>query len=167
MPIPKNQLAALLQSQTGRAVPEVMPHPMQQVGTALPIYPNEVGYCPPNSDGSRKSCQNCYAYATQQRRCYLHNPQLDIAPDAVCGYHVFTEQTLQTFKEEHALPMDYLTPDLSGLERVPGGTSCDLCVAYQPVDLDHGVCNLVSSPGGSGLPAEVQPLGCCMAWRPR
>jgi len=165
-----DNLAALVAKDSDRVpfsseleAPEQPLPPLNASAAPLPT-PSEVLYVRPNSDGTRKACANCYAYASTQRRCYIHDPNLDVAPDAVCGYHVFSRKVLAVFDPSDRLPMDYVTPAESGLERVPGGSSCDLCRFYEPVDLENGLCYAVADFEGSTEPTSVQPLGCCARW---
>lgn len=127
--------------------------------------PADVLYTPPNPDGSRKACLNCALYAAAARECFIHAENLKIAPTKVCGYHVFAPQPVQTFPKR--LPILPVTPDLSGLESMPGGASCDLCVWYVPVGMDDGECLAVATSGMPELNAAVQPKGCCARMRPR
>lgn len=114
-------------------------------------------YSRPNTDGSRKSCISCTFWVTS-RRCVLHPPDLDVAGDAVCGYHVQGRPS----KEWRDLPeLIRLDPKLSGLERVPGGTSCDRCKFYRG-DEEKGICGALV--GDDGKPAAVQAIGCCGRW---
>lgn len=168
MAIKYNNLAALVSKESGKALPVLPDEPMTVAAPAPPPAPlptpSEVLYLGPNSDGTRKACSNCYAYAPGQRRCYIHQPTLDVDPAAVCGYHVFTRKTVENFSPEFRLPMDYVTPAQSGLVRVPGGTSCDLCSFYEPTGLETGLCHGVADVRGSNEPAQVHPLGCCARW---
>ena len=113
----------------------------------------------PNPDGSRKSCGNCMMWARADQ-CAIHDPDLVITADQTCGYHVFG-QPMEMLPDHPGT--QYVDPDYSGLELVPGGTSCDLCIYYEPVDEESGWCHQISAPD-AGPPWPVGPLMCCAAW---
>ena len=120
----------------------------------------------PNPDGSRKSCVNCMMWARTDQ-CAVHDPDLIITADHVCGYHVFGEP-MEVMSDHPGI--QHVDPDYSGLDLVPGGTSCDLCIYYEAIgenyeaaDEDGGWCHQVSAPD-MGPPAPVGPLMCCAAW---
>ncbi len=112
-------------------------------------------YAPPNRDGSRKSCANCFMWS-KDKRCLIHDRDREIAPDAVCGYHVFGKP-LDRWVNRGVQALD---PALTGLAKVPGGTSCDLCLWFE-----KGMCLAVRGPDGN--PAQVQGKGCCARWEPK
>lgn len=144
MGVKPHQLAVLVEGATGTASPAV----------SLPR-PDGVLYAPPNPDGSRKSCGNCCMWAEKDMLCMIHG-SLPITFQMVCGYHVFGQP--QLFSTSVIRP-DGLPPELTGLEEVPGGTSCDLCRFY-----DSGRCRGVSDPSTNRPPAKVEALGCCARW---
>jgi len=109
-------------------------------------------YSSPNKDESRKMCSNCFMWSAD-KRCLIHDRDLEIAPDANCGYHV-PGKPLKQWVDRGIQVQD---PALTGLMKVPGGTSCDLCLWYE-----SGMCLAVRGPDGN--PAKVQPLGCCARW---
>ena len=120
-------------------------------------------YASPNVNGEPKSCANCRFQENGATECtVVASP---ITPDMVCGYHI----------EEGQLA----DPELSGLETVPGGTSCSSCAYYMsagPVHLlqqgamgglgmgapQGGTCS--ATEGEHGGPAKVDPMGCCARW---
>lgn len=146
MAVRPEQLALLVEGRTGTRSPPV-------------AYPGPAGvlYAPPNADGSRKSCANCCLWAEKDGECLVHPRGLKVSADAVCGYHVFGEP--QLFASAIVRP-EGIDPKLSGLEEVPGGTSCDLCKYFD----DRGLCRAVSDPKTGAPPAKVEPLGCCARW---
>lgn len=107
-------------------------------------------YARPNRNGERKACSNCRFFGNTPAGMLTgaHGTKCDIlpvpvSPEMVCGYHI--EQLAD--------------PELAGLETVPGGTSCDTCTYYQPVDEASGVCSATEDENGE--PAAVDALGCC------
>lgn len=124
--------------------------------------PNEVLYTPPNADGSRKKCANCTLYESPPRTCMIHAADVLVEADDVCGYHVYG-RPLDGATSGHREFMQAVDPELSGLAKVPGGTSCDTCAHYTPSGTLAGTCGAVSDPE-EDAPALVQPLGCCARW---
>jgi hypothetical protein len=116
-------------------------------------------YARPNPDQSRKCCANCFMWVTDES-CVIHERGINIPGDAVCGYHVFGEPRDPVQVEDQGIKP--VSPGLSGLIRVPGGTSCDICLFYEPVDLEAGRCYAVNAPDGT--PARVEAKGCCARW---
>jgi hypothetical protein len=114
--------------------------------------PAGVLYAPPNKDDSRKSCGNCFMWSGD-KRCLIHDRDLEVSADSVCGYHVFGKP-LKKWVDRGIQALD---PALTGLEKVPGGTSCDLCMWFE-----KGLCLAVRGPDGN--PAKVQAKGCCARW---
>lgn len=107
-------------------------------------------YAPPNADGQRKACANCQHADPEVKKCEIVDAP--IAPAMVCGYHV---------ERGHQV-----SAELSGLETVDGGTSCDLCRFFYPLHLDgRGACAAVE--GTEGGPAAVDAKGCCARWQAR
>lgn len=119
--------------------------------------PWAVLYAKPNLDGSRKKCSNCVFWVVDSR-CVLHKKDLVISEDFICGYHVYGSP-LNDWKQFKSI--DPLDPDLSGLERIEGGTSCDTCKWSYEKD-DKNWCKAVM--GKDGKDAEIQPKGCCSRW---
>lgn len=145
MAVKPEALAVLVGQRTGQRPP-----PVSYPG------PSGVLYAPPNDDGSRKNCGNCSLWAERDMQCLIHSPDVEVGPDMVCGYHVFGEP--QMFGSAIIRPTG-IAPELSGLESVPGGTSCDECRFF-----DSGMCNGVGDPSTGQPPTPVEPLGCCARW---
>lgn len=125
--------------------------------------PDEVLYVHPNPNGTRKMCQNCVLWMPQQTQCFIHDSDVAVPEDAICGYHVFgkpIEGETPLSREN----MDPVSPELSGLERIPGGTSCDLCRYYEPQGGTQGVCHAVRGFEPEEETAVVEALGCCTRW---
>lgn len=119
-------------------------------------------YAPPNPDRSRKACGNCLFWLPEREECFLHDASVTATADSVCGYHVFGAPMEPVPSRENMAPV---TPELSGLEQVPDGTSCDSCAHYSGGE-QSGVCGLLwDKTDGTPVPAEVQALGCCCAWQ--
>ncbi len=127
--------------------------------------PHAVLYVLPNPDSTRKSCSNCPMWVSQSNRCTIHGPDQEVQRDDVCGYHVFgmpVPSHKWPPKPQGGYPKGtWVTPKFSGLEHVPGGTSCDTCRYYIAKGL-AGLCNKVA--GADGQQAKVEALGCCAAW---
>jgi hypothetical protein len=140
-----SQLAVFVEGRTGTPSPQV----------AYPL-PSGVLYAPPNADGSRKGCGNCAFWAENDSLCAIHG-DLPITYDQVCGYHVFGEP--QVFATAMIRPQG-LDPSLTGLELIPGGTSCDLCRFFD----GQSACRAVADPETGYPPMRVEPLGCCARW---
>jgi hypothetical protein len=124
--------------------------------------PHEVLYTRPNRDGSRKKCGNCVLYDSPNRLCHVHDTDLSIQADAVCGYHVYGRPT-DGGQDVHREYMDPVDPAFSGLERVVGA-SCNLCAYFSPTSSSAGLCTLVSDPNEPEANFSVEALGCCAAW---
>jgi hypothetical protein len=114
----------------------------------------EVMYAPPNPDGSRKSCGNCWKFVTTGSCVEVEG---DISEDQVCGYHVFGTP----FAAAPPSGADKMSQAVSGLITKRGGTSCDICKAYDPGDAKGGHCKGVQK---GGKLAVVQARGCCGRW---
>lgn len=129
----------------------------------LPIAPTppDVLYAPPNIDGTRKQCENCFLYLFMDERCLIHAADLAIHPLAVCGYHVEGAPLRARPAKMLAIPLD---PKLTGLILTDRGTSCDLCSWYEKKTKDKGLCHGVMV---DGKPASVDALGCCARWASR
>lgn len=110
-------------------------------------------------------CQNCALWLQSDQQCYIHSPDVVAAPEAVCGYHVFGRPYPGGYGEDwwEGRNIMFVTPELSGLETVPGGTSCDICIHYSPTNDSQGTCQAVTDPE-TGTSATVEPLGCCTRW---
>lgn len=148
-----------------------------------PPLPGEVLYVPPAPNGAGRMCSNCALYLSTHRgdgdaRCMVHEPSLPIAPQQVCGYHVFGQPRHHTGLDVE----EFVTPELSGLITAPrGGTRCGNCYFYEGVkrDLETAACLAVAGkesdlygsganeiePPGAWTPAEVNKNGCCSRWR--
>jgi hypothetical protein len=127
-----------------------------------------VVYVHPNPDGSRKACRNCIMWVAGQDRRVVHEKNLPITAEHVCGYHVYGKPMRRWTDHPGIDPLD---PNLSGLDMVPGGTSCDICREYLPAPrvfpaAEEGVvmgrCQVVIDQ--NRMPAPVDPLGCCARW---
>ena len=90
----------------------------------------------------------------------IHSPRLRIPMHMICGYHVFG--TPMPHWMDHP-GIQYVDPENSGLETVPGGTSCDTCVFYEGRSRDKGVCYGVAK-SNDFPPAPVHARGCCARW---
>jgi len=112
-------------------------------------------YANPNPDDSRKQCLNCIMWS-RDNRCSIHESDEETTEDHTCGYHVYGNPMEERMVHEG---MDAVTPDLSGLELIPGGTSCDICEYYVE---DSSTCRVAVGDDGKHL--QVAPKGCCARW---
>jgi hypothetical protein len=124
-------------------------------------FPWGVIYSKPNPDGSRKMCMNCMMWSYQDEKCSIHRANLNVPPEAICGYHVFGEPMEKRMPHKGMDPVDEA---LSGFDVVRGGTSCDICIYFEPTALGKGVCHAVAQEKTGLPPQPVQPLGCCARW---
>lgn len=122
----------------------------------LPVL-NEVLYTPPNPDGSRKACGNCYQWTRDHKCLTVHGT---IAPDMVCGYHVFGLPQ----NEWVDLGQSQVDAHQAGLYRHEAGqgTSCDNCKWSSFDKPPHGMCAAVTD--GGSYPAMIEARGCCARW---
>jgi hypothetical protein len=126
------------------------------------LHRSDALYAPPNADGSRKMCANCFMYAAPKSECEIHAPDVVITHDMVCGYHV-------KGNPQNAAPtrlgIQTLDPELTGLVQVPGGTGCNTCHFYYAHGSDSGVCQALYEDEPPHGHVVVQALGCCAAWK--
>lgn len=120
----------------------------------------EVLYSPANPDNSRKACRNCVMWMKDMTQCVIHDSDVPVPDDAVCGYHVYGEPNVGLSR----MNGEPVSPELSGLERVPSGASCDICQFYSPRGAIRGVCSAVRGFEPGEDTSEVQALGCCARW---
>lgn len=112
-------------------------------------------YAKPNPDGSKKKCDNCVLWVTNNS-CLIHSKNTKVNGSMVCGYHVFGTPATEWRDLPGIQPVE---ADTSGLEEVGDGTSCDTCMFY-----DNGKCMAVASENGGTPPVDVEPKGCCARW---
>jgi len=142
-------------------------------------------YSPPNPDMTRKRCANCVFWLGGmgpagaeggeggegarggREACFLHEENVIVTADMICGYHVFGVSlgaSVLPIREN----LQAVTPELSGLEQVPDGTSCDNCRNYTPTPgHPSGLCQALYEPDSTAeypVHPVVQNLGCCCAW---
>ena len=124
-------------------------------------FPWGVLYAKPNPDGSRKNCVNCMMFLINKERCSIHPKDFKVVAEGDCGYHVFGEPMEKGMPHPGIDPVD---PALSGYEVVPGGSSCDICIYYEPQSETKGLCHGVANEKEGRPPQPVQALGCCGRW---
>lgn len=117
-------------------------------------------YSKPNSDGSRKKCENCWKW-TIDSKCLEYSEKQQVLKTQVCGLHTFGKPQEKWYEREKFLPAD---PSLTGLEDVNEGTSCDICKFYSKEDQKNGLCLAVSNENLQKPPQKVEALGCCARW---
>jgi hypothetical protein len=119
-------------------------------------------YAPPNPDGSKKKCENCFLWIPESQRCAIHATSVKVTSGMVCGYHVHGRPSGEKILTE-ATPVD---PKLSGLEDVSDldGTSCGSCMYYDSKGRGKGLCFGVAKTSTELPPQPVQELGCCSRW---
>lgn len=140
---------AAVERELDRHAPERVPLPT----------PAEVLYEPPVYDQPDKRCSNCALWGSEPRRCALFG-EMEVAPDAVCGYHVPGSPGALRPR----LGMTPLDPAGAGFLRRP--TRCGTCSWYRPdpSQPDQGLCVAVRDPSLEE-PAEVESRGCCARWQ--
>jgi len=126
----------------------------------LPLIPlptmAEVLFEPPFASGDRKVCWNCGLFVSSEpTTCAIHG-DVPVRWDAICGYHV--PGAAMTPRAARALHIEPVSPSLSGLAHVLGGTSCDRCVYYQAVGAHDGTCIAVDKK------PLVAARACCSRW---
>ncbi len=124
--------------------------------------PGDVLYVAPNPDKTRKMCENCFMWQSARQTCMIHDPGVIVVADMVCGYHVFGKPQTNGCVLQDA---QFVEPETSGLEQVPGGTSCDNCKNYRRHATTQGSCVAVADPEDPNADAMVEALGCCTRWR--
>jgi hypothetical protein len=111
----------------------------------------ETLYVEPMASGERRNCRNCCMWV-KDSRCMIHEPSLHISGDYVCGYHSPGEPL-----DRNPLKItDVVSPNLSGLTLVVGGTACNNC-RYASA----GHCMAMEEDGKH---PPISPLGCCSRW---
>jgi hypothetical protein len=117
----------------------------------------EVLYEPAFASGDRKTCSNCGLFVrSEPTTCAIHGPVVAVRWDAICGYHV--PGVPMSPDAARAIRVDPVSPALSGLESVRGGTSCDRCVYYQDARGETGTCIAVDKK------PRVAARACCSRW---
>lgn len=124
-------------------------------------------YTGANPDRTRKLCENCMFWLGAERaECFLHDAAVTTTAEHVCGYHIFGAPQPE-LRRENAAPLD---PTTSGLDLVPGGTSCGNCSSFQiGKGEQYGTCRALydaDTLDDDGDPAHplVDAMGCCGAW---
>lgn len=127
---------------------------------AGPPAPWGVLYSPPNKDGSKKKCGNCFAWVKGMDRCIILPKNKVVTEKMTCGYHVYgTPRT-----EWPDFGIQAVDPKLAGLVTTKNGSCCGDCKHYEKEDENKGECYKVSKIDGQKKEAIVERLGCCAAW---
>lgn len=122
---------------------------------------HEVLYSHPNPDGSHKHCSNCVLWLSGQQQCFIHDSDVPVVADAICGYHVFGTPGANGLNRENIDPVE---PEHSGLMRLRQGESCDTCTYYSARGAQQGVCRAVAGFDSGQTSANVAALGSCTRW---
>jgi hypothetical protein len=93
---------------------------------------SQLGYKPPNSDGSSKSCGNCVSWSSDGLVCHLHDETETVTAKMICNHHVFGAVDSMT-----VTVTDPLTPKTSGLQLAG---SCGECKWYRKHGKRDGEC---------------------------
>lgn len=106
--------------------------------------------------GSNYLCEQCVAYISKRKRCYLIlNSEGEIKPKATCGY----------FVKGKSLPDISPAGNLSKLEagyiEPPNGVSCKQCEYFSAVKED---CQVVDKNSPGDDPGKIHPDACCANW---
>lgn len=142
----------------GRSLKVWLGHSDEEGPVQLPTAA-EVLYSEPNPNSSRKQCKNCFLFMPGMKQCVIHDSDVPIAEDMICGYHVYGQPSVVELSREN---MEPVKPEFSGLERVKRGASCDTCDHYSARGQQSGVCRAVRDDAGEK--AQVEALGCCTRW---
>lgn len=125
-------------------------------------------YAHPNPNGSRKTCNNCMMFISAEKQCEIHNVNIVVTKDHVCGYHVYGKTHPKRMHQPDGVHLDAVDPKHSGLDIVKGGTSCDNCEYYKNPKNGKGTCIVVQegmgAEGSTGKLAIVEGKGCCARW---
>lgn len=120
---------------------------------AYPL-PGEALYQDPNSDGSRKRCENCFMW-TKDNKCLIFKKDQRVTKTQICRWHIFGTPR-EKWEDMGIDPQD---TKIAGLEEVGEGTSCDTCEYFH-----KDMCYAVAPEKGKLPPTPVDPLGCCNRW---
>lgn len=126
--------------------------------TAPPPELDEVLYVEPAPGGERRNCSNCVLWAPLMEQCSIHGSGVEATADHVCGYHVFGSPTKEWKDLKGLQPV---SPKFSGLILAKGGTACENCQHFTPMEEEDGICAAVYK---KKRPAHVHPKGCCARW---
>lgn len=92
----------------------------------------QLGYQPPNRDGSLKSCASCPAWVSESMQCRLHDEDETVTDSMVCNHYVMGDVgSMQVSVKEP------LTPKTSGLSLAG---SCADCQWYESQGSRQGAC---------------------------
>lgn len=119
----------------------------------------DVLYVEPAPDGAHRNCKNCVLWVPVMEACTIHGSAVDVTEDSVCGYHVFGPPSKQ-WKDFKGIQV--VNPKFSGLIHAKGGTACENCRYYNPIEEEEGVCSAVFKKERTN--AHVHPKGCCTRW---
>lgn len=126
-------------------------------------------YAHPNPDGSRKKCDNCMMFISGEKQCEIHDINIVVTKEDVCGYHVYGKTHPKRMHKPDNVHLQAVDPKHSGLAKVPGGTSCGTCEYFKNSKNGKGTCIVVQEGVGedesTGKLATVEALGCCARWK--
>lgn len=128
--------------------------------------PADVLYDPPNPDGTRKGCYNCYKFHPDATCTEVAGTVL---PTQVCGLYVHGTAVEMTAAQPPAHgPATKVLPQFAGLVDTAygDGASCDTCRFFARVlEIgDGGLCNALGATDGLP-PVVVDARGCCARWQ--
>lgn len=116
-------------------------------------------YEPPVPDEAGHSCANCIMFVPSTGQCSIHKPDVEVTGDHTCGYHVTGDPMPAPVEHPGLMPVE---PENSGLEEVPGGTTCANCHWFTAAGEDMGVCRALVDE--EEQQAEVEAKACCSRW---
>ena len=105
-------------------------------------------------------CSTCVMWTDKPKnKCHIHGPSVEVKGSMSCGFYVEGDPM------EDGPIRTLVTPDESGL--IDASVRCENCVSY---DSDTSICRLfktLNTKVGLEFNADpnVQPKGCCNAWR--
>ena len=117
--------------------------------------PGEMLYQPPNPDGSRKKCGNCFMFCKEEDKCLIFKKGQKVVESQICRYYVFGTPR----NKWQDMGIDPIDTKMAGLEEVGEGTSCDNCEYF-----NKNKCYRVAPEKGKEPPTPVDPLSCCNGW---
>jgi hypothetical protein len=118
----------------------------------------EALYVEPAPGGEHRNCSNCILWQPLLTQCSIHETSVEVTEFHVCGYHVFGSPSKQWKDLKGLQPVN---PKFSGLVLAKGGTACENCNHWTPMEDDDGICAAVMK---RGKPAHTASKGCCARW---
>jgi hypothetical protein len=107
-------------------------------------------------------------WASKDQQCEIHDFNIVVTKEHTCGYYVHGKPHPKRMHKPDGVDVSPVDPKHSGLDKVPGGTSCDNCEYYKNPKMGKGTCIVVQegagAEGSTGKLATVEGKGCCARW---